>query len=411
MISIVIRTFNEGPSLKKLLKILSEQTIRHEVILVDSESTDNTSALAEEYGCIIEQCIPFTYGKALNIGVERAKFKYICNLSAHCFPTDENFLKTMVDNFDNNRVAGVYSKQLAPDKANILDKRNLAIVFRDEKLYQTKDSFFNNASSMIRKDIWKYVKFDEEIEAWEDIQWSKEVQAMNYIIVYEPDAAVYHHHDEDNERTIKRYEAEWSSLEQIAKNTRTVFVRDDILDEIKVLAIIPAKGDSKRLPKKNLQLINGKSLVEHAIAYAKECKYVNDIVVSTEDNKIMDLAIKNGVKGMIRDKYLCGDTEVVDVYINVVNSLREKYDYVVGLQPDHPDKSHSLDYCLEYMVENYYDDLITVTPDSERNGSVRIFKHDHLLAGHVSKRIGCIKDTATDIHYQKDLDYVTEKLK
>ena len=417
MVSVVIRTLNEANNLKKLLEILSTQTIKHEIIVVDSGSTDDTLKVAKKYKCIIEKCIPFTYGKALNVGIKKTQYKYICNLSAHCFPTSNTYLETMLDNFDHSRIAGVYSKQLPTEDANILDKRNLSIIFRDEKLYQQKDSFFNNASSMIRKDIWEYVKFDDQIEAWEDIKWSKEVQAMNYVIVYEPSAAVYHYHDEGNERTIKRYEKEWSSLKEILKNTRTIMIDKNTMKDLKVLAIIPAKGDSKRLPKKNLQKINGFTLVEHAIKYAKDCPYVTDIIVSTEDDKIMDLAFKNNVKGMIRDKFLCGDTEVVDVYIDVANKLNDKYDYIVGIQPDHPDREHSLQYCLEYMVENYYDDLITVTnrnddPDAfQRSGSVRIFKYNHLLAGHVSKRIGCVKCGATDIHYEKDLELARKRIK
>ena len=416
MVSIIIRTLNEGKNLKKLLSILSTQTIKHEVIVVDSGSTDNTIDIAKKYGCIIESCIPFTYGKALNIGIKRAQYNYICNLSAHCFPTSDKYLEIMLNNFDHSRIAGVYSKQLPTEDANILDKRNLSIIFRDEKLYQQKDSFFNNASSMVRKDIWNYVPFDEEIEAWEDIKWSKEVQAMNYIIVYEPESAVYHYHDEGNDRTIKRYENEWSSYKEIIKNTRTIMLGENTMNDLKVLAIIPAKGDSKRLPKKNLQTINGLTLVEHAIKYAKDCPYVDDIIVSTEDDKIMDIAFKNNVKGMIRDKFLCGDTEVVDVYIDVANKLDKRYDYIVAIQPDHPDREHSLKYCLEYMVENYYDDLITVTNRNgdnnafQRSGSVRIFKYNHLLAGHVSKRIGCVKCSATDIHYQKDLELARKNI-
>jgi hypothetical protein len=63
------------------------------------------------------------------------------------------------------------------------------------------------------------------------------------------------------------------------------------------------------------------------------------------------------------------------------------------------------------MLDNNYDDLITVNPSYKRSGSVRIFKYHYLKEGQVSKRLGCIKDDAVDIHYESDLDVVKEKLK
>ena len=58
---------------------------------------------------------------------------------------------------------------------------------------------------------------------------------------------------------------------------------------------------------------------------------------------------------------------------------------------------------------NNYDDLITVNDDYKRSGSVRVFKYEHLKNKFVSKRMGVIKDSATDIHYKNDLDKVKEK--
>ena len=59
---------------------------------------------------------------------------------------------------------------------------------------------------------------------------------------------------------------------------------------------------------------------------------------------------------------------------------------------------------MDYLIENNYDDLITVNNEYKRSGSVRIFKYEYLKAGFVSKRMGCIRDDATDIHYKEDLE-------
>ena len=180
---------------------------------------------------------------------------------------------------------------------------------------------------------------------------------------------------------------------------------------MKVLTIIPAKLDSTRLEKKNLKKINNKSLVEHSIEYAKTSKYDVDIIVSSESTEVKDIVLPHGVIFHNRKKELCGDTEVVDVYLDIVTNLVKSYDLVVCLQPDNPNRSHTFDECIQYMIDNNYDDLITVNPDYKRSGSVRIFKFDYLKKGQVSKRLGCIKDNAIDIHYQEDLEKAINKLK
>ena len=179
---------------------------------------------------------------------------------------------------------------------------------------------------------------------------------------------------------------------------------------MKVLTIIPAKLDSTRLEKKNLKKINGKSLIEYSIEYANSSKHNVDIIVSSESTEVKDIVLPYGVIFHNRKKELCGDTEVVDVYLDIVTNLVENYDLVVCLQPDNPNRSHTFDECIQYMIDNNYDDLITVNPNYKRSGSVRIFKFDYLKAGQVSKRLGCIKDDAIDIHYQEDLEKVILKV-
>ena len=56
--------------------------------------------------------------------------------------------------------------------------------------------------------------------------------------------------------------------------------------DVYAIAFIPAKTDSTRLPKKNLQVIDGKTLVEHTIDYALRSKYIKNIIVSTESKEV-----------------------------------------------------------------------------------------------------------------------------
>ena len=179
---------------------------------------------------------------------------------------------------------------------------------------------------------------------------------------------------------------------------------------MKILSIIPAKTDSVRLPKKNLRKIGSKTLVEYSIDYALNTKYENTIIISSESSEVELIAKKKNVLFHKRPENLIGNAEVTDVYIDICRGLKVRYDLVVALQPDHPDREHSFDYCVDYLVNNNYDDLITIEPNFKRSGSVRVIKFDHLLGGNISKRIGCIKDDATDIHYEDDLNRAKKRI-
>lgn len=171
-----------------------------------------------------------------------------------------------------------------------------------------------------------------------------------------------------------------------------------------ILVIIPAKADSTRFVGKNKQLIQGKTLVEHAIDYAKNSEYFVEIVVSTEDPETTQIAQDKGVKTIHRTKEFMGDREVMDVYVDVFNKLNNPaISYVVGLQPDNPDRSVPLDDALRYFIDLKYDDLVTVSEDGTRNGALRITRAEHIKSGYVSRRVGTILDNCTNIHSPNDL--------
>ena len=184
------------------------------------------------------------------------------------------------------------------------------------------------------------------------------------------------------------------------------------------IAIIPCKTDSKRVKFKNLQEIDGLTLLEISIKYALNSDLVEKVYVSTESQKVIEIASKYNVECIARKKNLLGDAEVCDVYVDIVNYLIENkkinpnaYEYVIGIQPDHPDRDNRLDDLLAYAFENKYDDLFTVSEKYVRTGSVRIIRMNHIKDGLVSRRVGCFKDDATNIHSLEDLKNAAIRIK
>tara|TARA_B100000989_G_scaffold297673_1_gene284270 strand:- start:1209 stop:1799 length:591 start_codon:yes stop_codon:yes gene_type:complete len=185
------------------------------------------------------------------------------------------------------------------------------------------------------------------------------------------------------------------------------------MNEICALAIIPAKTDSKRIKCKNLRLIEGLTLVEHAIMYAQSSSYVKKIIITSESEEVREISQKyKSVYFYKRDNDYMGEREVADVYINVLQNDLSDYGHeaiipeithVVGIQPDHPDRESNLDDLLEYAVSNKYDDLFTVDETGTRNGAVRIVKKDFVLSGIMSRRVGSFVDNCTNIHSEQDI--------
>ena len=173
---------------------------------------------------------------------------------------------------------------------------------------------------------------------------------------------------------------------------------------IKAFVIIPAKGDSKRLVGKNKRIIAGKTLLEYSIEYSQKSTLASSIIVSTEDEETKNIAESYSVKVVGRDKDFMGEREVADVYIKIFQEYGdESFTHVVGVQPDHPDRTIPLDKMLQYAVDNKYDDLFTVDPDGTRNGSIRITKSEHVRSGYMSRRVGSMTDNCTNIHSDEDL--------
>ena len=112
----------------------------------------------------------------------------------------------------------------------------------------------------------------------------------------------------------------------------------------KILALITARKNSKRLPKKNLKKIGDKTLVEWSISSAKNISEIIDVFVTTDDSEILKISKKNGaISPWLRPKYLSrDDTSSEDAVMHAVKWYEKnvsKFDGILLLQPTTPFRS------------------------------------------------------------------------
>lgn len=122
---------------------------------------------------------------------------------------------------------------------------------------------------------------------------------------------------------------------------------------MKIVAIIPARGGSKGIPRKNLMPLAGKPLIAHTIEHALRARQVNRTIVSTDDAKIAAVSEQYGAEVVIRPPELATDTASAEsVLLHVLSFLEQKEGYlpslVVLLQPTSPlrqpdDIDHAID--------------------------------------------------------------------
>jgi N-acylneuraminate cytidylyltransferase len=135
-----------------------------------------------------------------------------------------------------------------------------------------------------------------------------------------------------------------------------------------VLAIIPARGGSKEVPRKNIREIDGKPLIAWTIEEAKKSKYIDRMILSSDDEEIIRIARKWGCEvpfarpsSIARD-----DTPGIEPVLHAIETLPEKYDYVVLLQPTSPlRKAIDINECVKTCIVQCSNVCVSITQSTD----------------------------------------------
>jgi CMP-N,N'-diacetyllegionaminic acid synthase len=143
--------------------------------------------------------------------------------------------------------------------------------------------------------------------------------------------------------------------------------------DCKILAIIPARGGSKSIPNKNIKFLGKKPLIAYPIDLAKSIKEINKIIVSTDSQKIADIAKSFGAEvPFIRPKNLAkDDTPTLPVLQHAVqfceNELNFKPDIILLLYPTCPFlKKETIIKAITLLKQNHINSVVSVSKDYGR---------------------------------------------
>lgn len=181
---------------------------------------------------------------------------------------------------------------------------------------------------------------------------------------------------------------------------------------MKIIAIIPARGGSKRLKNKNIYPLQGKPLIRWTVDAAKKSKLIQDIYVTTDSIDIENLV--KDCKIIKRPTELSLDhiwmQEPITHAVEQIKDLDDD-DLVVILQANSPEMDTvTIDKCIQYVIDNSLWQMSTVDKHNTNNSHICVIRKNVCYHTGKANYNGFIQVDWVDVHTIEDVNYVKQKL-
>jgi len=186
-----------------------------------------------------------------------------------------------------------------------------------------------------------------------------------------------------------------------------------MIESLSVYAVIPARGGSTRLPRKNIYPVWGQPMLHWAVQACKKSQYIDKYFVSTEDAEIAEIARSSGAEVIDRPRRLADHaTFKQEVIVHAMSAIPDKPDIVVSLQPNSPQVcAHDLDAAIEKLVTHDRNEIFSVNEDLIQNAAFRVMKYEYVFQKSISTRSGVYVTNYVDVHAKEDIEYLERSSK
>ncbi len=190
-VSVIIRNRNELETVRLIFAALDAQTVAHEVVVVDNESTDGSIEFASSRGATVVPIATedFSYGGSLNRGMEATSYESVVVLSGHSIPVGPRFLEDATAPLADPTVAAV--RLLRADKRSELADwpARQSIGAGDVAALVKRGPIASGC--VFRRSVWERIPFDDALDSDEDKAWSVQATEAGYVVAAAPAVYVY----------------------------------------------------------------------------------------------------------------------------------------------------------------------------------------------------------------------------
>ena len=169
-----------------------------------------------------------------------------------------------------------------------------------------------------------------------------------------------------------------------------------------VLAVILARGGSKRLPNKNILNLVGKPMIAWSIEAGLNSKYIDKVVVSSDSDKILTISKKYGADIIKRPNELANDAATsFDAIKHTIENVDDFFDYVILLQPTSPLRNYKhIKEAIKLLNNKNADAIISVTKTSHSLLWSNILKNDDSLVDFLKDEVLNKRSQDLDVYYR-----------